>query len=277
MHLRMQELEDEMSLFQVDFYSKALARSTGFTAVIPNDAQPFMTEGNECYQRNTKVLFLLHGYSGSSKDWLLGARVTDFSNKYNLAIVMPTGENSFYLDGKGTGRAYGQFVGQELVDYVRSTFGLSSDKEDTYIGGLSMGGFGAIHTGLAYPNTFGKIMALSSALIIHKVANLEEGFQDTIADYDYYTSVFGDLSKLEQSMNNPEVLIRKLKEDKQAIPSLYMACGTEDFLIEENRAFHQFLLKENVPVTYIESPGVHDWVFWSRYLEPSIQWMLGVK
>ncbi len=263
-----------MGLFQVDFYSKALARSTNFTAVIPNDVLPMMTAGNECYQRKTKVLFLLHGYSGGSKDWLLGTRVTDFAVKYNLAIVMPTGENSFYLDGKGVGRAYCQFVGQELVDYVRSTFGLSLDKEDTFIGGLSMGGFGAIHTGLTYPNTFGKIMALSSALIIHKIENLKEGFQDAIADYDYYTSVFGDLSRLEQSRNNPEVLIRKLKEEKQVIPSLYMACGTEDFLINENRAFHEFLQRENVPVQYIETPGVHDWAFWNQFLEPSIQWML---
>jgi S-formylglutathione hydrolase FrmB len=277
MHRRLQGMEDEMSLFQVDFYSNALARSTGFTAVIPNDVSPMMTEGNECYQRKTKVLFLLHGYSGSSKDWLTGTRVSYFAGKYNLAIVMPTGENSFYLDRKGTGRAYGRFVGQELVDYVRNTFGLSSDKEDTYIGGLSMGGFGAIHTGLAYPNTFGKIMGLSSALIIHNVEKMQEGFQDAIADYDYYTSVFGDPNQLGQSMNNPEVLIRKLKEDKQPIPSLYMACGTEDFLIEENRAFHQFLLKENVPVTYIESPGAHNWDFWNEYLEPSIQWMLGLK
>ncbi len=264
-----------MGLFQVDYYAKTLAKNTNFSAVIPNDIPQMMTAGNDCYQRKTKVLFLLHGYSGGCRDWLLGARVTDLATKYNIAIVMPSGDNSFYLDGKGVGRAYCQFVGQELVDYVRSTFGLSAGKEDTYIGGLSMGGFGAIHTGLTYPNTFGKIMALSSALIIHKIENLKEGFKDTIADYEYYTSVFGDLSKLSHSVNNPEVLIKELKEKNQAIPSIYMACGTEDFLIKENREFHQFLQKEKVPVTYIESPGAHDWNFWSQHLEPSIQWMLG--
>lgn len=265
-----------MSLFQVDFFSNALRRNVSFTAVLPNDVPPMMMNDNECYQRKTKVLFLLHGYSGSCRDWLLGTRVTDLAMKYNMAIVMPSGENSFYLDGKGTGKAYGQLVGQELVDFVRSTFGLSSDKEDTFIGGLSMGGFGAIHTGLAYPNTFGKIVGLSSALIIHNIVNMKEDFTDAIADYDYYTSVFGDLSKLDQSANNPEVLIRRLKEEKQAIPSIYMACGTEDFLIEENRAFHQFLQKEKVPVEYIESPGVHNWDFWNQYLEPSMKWMLGL-
>lgn len=263
-----------MALFQVDFYSKALSRVMNFNVLIPNDVIPEMLNGNQCYEREMKTLFLLHGYSGSSKDWLLGSSVQDLAGKYNLAIVMPSGDNSFYLDAKGTGKKYGKYVGEELVDYVRKTFGLSDKREDTLIGGLSMGGFGAIHTGLAYPDTFGKIIALSSALIVHKIKNMAEGFKDGIADYDYYTSVFGDLSKLETSPNNPECLIQKLKETGQLIPSIYMACGSEDFLIENNRAFHSFLKKENIEVTYVEAPGVHDWNFWNRYLEPGIKWAL---
>jgi S-formylglutathione hydrolase FrmB len=66
-----------------------------------------------------------------------------------------------------------------------------------------------------------------------------------------------------------------LKEEKKSIPHIYMACGTEDFLISENRIFHEFLVKEGVEAEYIESTGVHNWEFWNRYLEPSIQWLLG--
>lgn len=263
-----------MALFQVDFNSNSLARSTCFHVVLPNDAPSFMTDGNENYNRKMKTLFLLHGYSGSSKDWLLGSFAQTLAEKYNMAIVMPSGENSFYLDGKGTGKAYCRFVGQELVDYVRKTFNLSKDKEDTFICGLSMGGFGAIHTGLFYPETFGKIAGLSSALIIHNIKNKTEDFKDFIADYAYYTSVFGDLDKLETSVNNPEHLIRMIKKENKSIPGIYIACGTEDFLIKENRLFHEFLIKEAVDVNYIESPGEHNWEFWNHYLEPSIQWML---
>lgn len=262
-----------MALIQVDFYSKALSKITGFTMVLPNDTIPEMIVNNEHYQRPMKTLFLLHGYSGSNKDWILGSSVQEMALKYNMAVIMPSGDNSFYLDGKGTGKAYGQYVGEELVEYVRKTFGLSVKKEDTFIGGYSMGGFGAIHTGLAYPETFGKIIALSSALIIHNIKNIEEDFKDFIADFYYYTSVFGDLHKLEASQNNPEVLIRKRKEEGQVIPLIYMACGTEDFLIENNRAFHNFLKEEDIDVHYVEGPGVHDWNFWNTYLEPGIQWL----
>ena len=187
---------------------------------------------------------------------------------------MPCGDNSFYLDGKATGRAYGRFIGEELVNYVARTFNLSSNKEDISIGGLSMGGFGAIHTGLQYPETFGKIVGLSSALIIHNIKNIESDFIDDIANYEYYAMTFGDLKLLETSDNNPEVLYNKLKMAGKRIPPIFMACGTEDFLINENRAFHEFLLSENADVDYNESPGIHDWKFWNEYLEPGIQWIL---
>ncbi|WP_276929031.1 alpha/beta hydrolase [Herbinix luporum] len=263
-----------MALFQVDYYSRSLEKSTCFHMVLPNDVHPMMKEGNENYNRKMKTLFLLHGYSGSSKDWLLGSPIQELALKYNMAVIMPSGDNSFYLDAKGTGRAYCKFVGQELVDYIRNTFNIAMDKEDTFIGGLSMGGFGAIHTGLFYPETFGKIVALSSALIIRKIMNITEDFTDAIADYDYYTSVFGNLDELENSVNNPEYLVKKLKEENKKIPDIYMACGTEDFLIEDNREFYKFLKDEEVDVKYIESPGAHTWDFWSSNLEPSIQWLL---
>ena len=263
-----------MALFQVDFYSKALAKTTCFHVLLPNDVPPEMTVGNENYKRKMKTLYLLHGYSGASKDWLLGSLVQELAAKYNMAVVMPSGDNSFYLDGKGTGKAYCQFVGKELVEYTRRVFNLSEDKEDTYISGLSMGGFGAIHTGLYFPDTFGKIVGLSSALIIHNIANIKEDHKDFIADYHYYAATFGALDQLIDSVNNPEYLIKRMKLENKVIPSIYIACGTEDFLLEENRAFHNFLLAEGVDVTYIESSGIHNWEFWNRYLEPSLQWLL---
>lgn len=263
-----------MALIQTDYYSMALSKISNFNIILPNDLFPEMIVGNEHYNRETKSLYLLHGYSGTSKDWLLGTSIQELAVKYNLAVVMPSGDNSFYLDAKGTGRAYCQYIGKELIEYTRKTFGLSDKRENTYIGGLSMGGFGAIHTGLTFPNTYEKVIALSSALIIHNIKNKQEDYKDEIADYYYYTSIFGDLEKLEQSYNNPEYLVHRLKEQNATIPPIYMACGTEDFLIEPNRLFYKFLVNEKIDVKYSESSGMHDWTFWNQYLEKSIQWLL---
>lgn len=265
-----------MSMIQVNFFATSLMRNVTYHMFLPNDLSEDMKKDNKHYNRKMKTLYLLHGYCGNTLDWMLGSQAQELAGKYNLAVVMPSGENSFYLDAKGVGRAYGRFVGEELVEYTQRTFGLSNKPEDNFIGGLSMGGFGAIHTGLKYNHTFGKIIGLSSALIIHQVKNKEEGFKDAVADYDYYTSVFGDLSKLEESENNPEYLVKQLLKNKDVIPEIYMACGTEVFLYNNNTQFRDFLVDHNIALTYKESAGVHNWDFWNEYLEPSIQWALEV-
>ena len=137
----------------------------------------------------------------------------------------------------------------------------------TGVMGLSMGGFGALHTALMFPETFGVTAALSSALIHNEVAKMKEGEGNSVANYAYYRECFGDPSKLKESVNNPEYLAKKLKEEGKKIPKIFMACGTEDFLLEPNRAFHKFLTDTGIDHVYEESEGIHDMKFWSKYAE----------
>ncbi len=266
-----------MSFLQVNTFSLSLMKQVTFNIVLPDDAPIMLTAGNPHYERETKTLILLHGFSGNMHDWMLGSCVQDLAVRYNLAVVTPSGDNSFYLNGKGTGRKYADFVGVELVEYLRKTFRLAKSKEDTYVGGLSMGGFGALHTGLQFTQNYGKIVALSSALIIHEIKNQKPGFANEIADYDYYVTTFGKLDELENSENNPEYLIKQLKQKGEVLPEIYMAVGTEDFLLENNRQLHAFLEAEQVAHVYKEGPGTHDWDFWGAHIEPAICWLLGCE
>lgn len=256
-----------MAYYRIEYYSKALHRTTGFEMLIPNDYR----EEQEVPSTPMKTLFLLHGYTGKAGNWV----PEGLPEKYNFAIVMPSCENGFYLNGLATGHDYQTMTGEELVDYVRSTFRLALRPEDTFIAGLSMGGFGALHTGLAYPDTFGKVAALSSAFIHHEVAKMEPGGGNSVANYEYYRQCFGDPATLLERDENPETLVRKLKAAGKKIPDLFLACGTEDFLIEPNRAMHRFLEEQEVPHVYLEGPGIHDMVFWSVYIAKAIRWMFG--
>ena len=240
-----------MARLQIEYFSNALHRATSFEMLIPNDFPADIPwENGTAHSRPMSTLFLLHGYTGKAGNWVPDG----LPEKLNFAIVMPTAENSFYLNGEATGHAYQTMVGEELVDYVRKTFGLAKGPEDTCIAGLSMGGFGALHTGLAYPDRFGKIGALSSALIVHEVAKLKPGESNPVANYEYY---------------------RYLKAAGAKIPEIYMCCGTEDFLIENNREMHRFLESEGIPHEYHESKGIHDMVFWREYIEKIVEWMFG--
>lgn len=265
-----------MSTLSIEFFSGCLMRPVTFRVYLPDGMRYPTQEGkdNPHFARPTKTLFLLHGYTSDLNEWLYGSSIRFLAEKYNLAVVFPNGENSFYLNGASTGRKYCDFVGGELVDYMRKVFGLAKGADDTFIGGLSMGGFGALHTAFAFPENFGKVAAMSSALLIHEIAGMKPGQDNGVANYDYYRLCFGDLDRVEESDANPETLVLRLKEEKKTIPGIFMACGTEDFLLERNRAFCAFLKKEDIPVQYEEGPGSHNMQFWDAMLEPAIQWML---
>ncbi len=251
-----------MSNISIRFFSKELNRKVSFDMLIPNDSQ----HGKN--PENIRTLFLLHGYTGCAENW-----VPEYlCEKYGFAIVLPNGENSFWLDGLSTGHNYCCFVGLELVDYIRNTFGLAMSSAETYILGLSMGGFGSIHTALKYPERFGKLGAMSSALIHREVADMTEGSSNGVANYDYYRECFGEPKQLLAGENNPETLAIKDKQDG-TLPQMYLCCGTEDFLLENNRAFHSFLTENEIPHIYNESKGSHDYEFWNEYTIKIIEWM----
>ena len=264
-----------MSDLTIRLYSNCLRRFTTFKMYLPNDVRedlPMLSANeNEYSKKHTRTLFLLHGYTGDAENWI----PTEFAEKYNFAIVIPTGENSFWLDGISTGHRFCKFLGEELLGYVRRTFGLAMNKDETFICGMSMGGFGAIHTALYYPEVFGKAVGLSSALIVHEVAGMTEGGGNSIANYEYYRECFGDPARVLESNNNPETLVKKLKTEGRPIPQILMSCGTEDFLLENNRQFHNFLDAEGVPHIYEEDAGTHDMVFWNKYVQKFIPVIFG--
>lgn len=266
-----------MAYYQSTYFAQSLQRQTTFAACLPNDVPEEIQEKNHYYKRTMKTLYLLHGYSGYYGDWVQHSKITDISLKYNLAVIMPDGDNSFYLNWGGSGLNYEQFVGEDLIDYTRKAFSLSPKKEDTYIGGLSMGGYGAIHTALAHPEIFGKAFGLSSALLTDAVKDMKPGQKDAVADYAYYKKVFGNLESIKGSHADPKKLVEKNLEAGVAIPPLYMACGTEDFLLEHNRKFRDYLRQHEIDVMYKEDKGTHDWDFWNANIEEAVQWLLEKK
>ncbi len=261
---------DSMALLQCDFFSRSLMRTVPIQVVLPTDK----TLGPEgaVPEGPFKTLYLLHGIFGDNTDWVCGTRVMAWATERNLAVVMPAGENSFYVDNPRASRLYGAYIGRELVEFTRRTFPLSHRREDTFIGGLSMGGFGAIVNGLQHPETFGAVCALSSALILDSMRENREYTGFLMTNKGYYESVFGDLSQVRGGPNDYDALAEKVA--KEALkPRFYLACGTEDGLIGVNRDFRDHLTGLGFDVTYEEGPGVHDWYFWDEYILKAMEWL----
>ena len=245
-------------------------RTVDITVILPTDKFVF-GQSDYVLPKKFKTLYLLHGIFGSTSDWINGTRIERWAQERDLVVVMPSGENKFYVDNPKSGDNFSTFIGQELVDFTRKSFPLSEKREDTYIGGLSMGGYGAIINGLKYHETFGKIIGLSSGLILDTVAHSTYDGVNQIMNRYYYESIFGDIDSIKGSDKDYFALIEKL--DTKEIPELYLACGTEDRLKKENDDFHNYLLDKHIQHTYETGPGNHDWDFWDTYIRKALDWL----
>ena len=261
-----------MALIEVNFMSKSLLRSVSFTAIIPAD-KVLVGEENPA-PKTFKTLYLLHGGFGHHLDYISGTRIQRWAEEKNLAVIMPSGENQFYIDKPERDEYYGAFVGKEIVEFTRQLFPLSHKKEDTFIAGLSMGGFGALINGLKYHETFSHIGAFSPGLMNDVLASGDVSqMVGGLWKEGFYENAFGDLTTITGSDRDYRYLIDALLEEEKEIPNLYMAIGQDDFLLEPTRNYHHFLEDRKVAVTYIEDEGNHEWDFWDKYLNKFLEWL----
>ena len=262
-----------MAFLQVSMMARTLGRTVPFYVILPTDkiSLPGMPARED---KPYKTLYLLHGVLGSCVDWVNGTRIQRFAEENDLAVVMPSGDNAFYLDHPERGDYYGEFIGRELVEQTRKMFPLSCKREDTFIGGLSMGGYGALRNGLKYSETFGRIVALSSALILEDNLTKTNDAPFFIARRDYAEACFGDLEEALINDRNPEVLVRQIKDQGKPMPEIFMACGDKDGLLPANDKLAAFLEAEGVPLTYKIGPGAHEWDFWDTWIRYAItEWL----
>lgn len=250
-----------MALIGMTFFSKTLMRTVEVQVILPIDKVG--TTGGNGKSRDFKTLYLLHGVLGSSMDWISGTCIQRWAEARGLAVVMPSGENSFYFDHALPNSAYGAFIGQELPGMMQKTFPLSDRREDTFIGGLSMGGYGALHNGLKYSDTFSHIVALSSA--VHMFKETGDGFLRELA-------CFGDRKAAEKTDLNPKIAFENAKR-RGRLPKIYMACGTEDGLLTANRELKEFFEEQGASLTYVETAGGHDWDFWNSQILEALKWL----
>ncbi len=268
-----------MATFRINYASQCLKRYHDLNVILPVEDSMMMdvfASSRDLKKKKFKTLYLLHGFSGNQNDWMTGTRIQELADYYGIAVVMPAGDNSFYVDGPSAGTNYGEMIGKEIVEFTRNVFPLSRKREDTFIGGLSMGGFGALRNGTFYYNTFSKIVCLSTAFVVDEVADMKENEEGAVGDFYLYQHIFGDLSKLKDSNKDPFWCVKRALKAKK-MPELYIAIGSEDMLIEANHKAKEKLTEMGVDFHYHESPGIHNWNFWSTEIEPAIKWLLDME
>lgn len=230
-----------MALMQIHYFSQALVKMSGMIVAQPDTTGPF------------RVVYLLHGLSDDYTVWHRRTSIERYADETGLMIVMPDGGRGFYCD-----QPYGAYEAHilETVAYIDRTFRTIDDPGARGIGGLSMGGYGAMKLGLKYPERFGSVVSHSGAV---------------------------DLVNLQDRDIMQQIFFAPVREDDDCFalaarpgrkPALRFDCGTEDFLLEGNRAFRDHLVRLGVPHAYVEFPGGHTWDYWDVHVREALAFHL---
>lgn len=249
-----------MAVATIDFASKQLKMNTLVTVCFPDSS------GEKTVPMSKrKVLWLLHGLSDDGTSWLRYSRIDKYAKDNELVVVMPSVNRSMYCDNVN-GQNYFSFVANELPDYFEKVFNLSRKKEDNFIAGLSMGGYGAIKIGLTYPQRYAAVGSFSGVLSLEPLKLALTS--DMKNEFPFMLLALADTDSSEL---NPTAL---LDAEKHRGMKMYIACGLQDALMETNLMFKKRAEKLGLNFDYSFTNGNHEWDYWDEQLKGFIKYAL---
>lgn len=252
-----------MAFFEMKYFSDTLKTAVCVNVILPEKSKNLIGMSTECY-KSYKTLYLLHGLSDDHTIWSRRTSIERYAAEYGIAVVMPSVGRSWYID-TAYGGAYFTFITEELPRVCQSFFvGMSARREDNFIAGLSMGGYGAVKALLSCPEKFGGCAALSGALDFVDVAEIH--FKDEVK------AILGTDIELAKTKHNVFHLAKTFDVSKYPITKIYFWCGTDDILIKANRDFHQLLNELEMPHIYEESEGDHSWKWWDLHIQDVLKY-----
>ena len=193
------------------------------------------------------MLYLLHGLSDDDTIWLRRTSIERYAAPLGLAVVMPQVHRSFYADEAFGGR-YWTFLSEELPSVVASFFRVSAARSETFVAGLSMGGYGALKWALRHPDRFAAAASLSGAVDVERL-RASGGRPE---DPNLLTRVLGE----RPVTGTPDDLFWLLGQTPVAeLPALWVGCGAEDPLYESNVRFVDACATAAVPVDDVVHAG----------------------
>lgn len=235
--------------------SKLMARPMPYRVVLPKS---YSAEKDRKYP----VIYLLHGLTGRFRNWTDLTKLPAYAERYEFIIVTPEGANGWYTDSHTKPEEkYESYLIKELIPEVEKKYRAIGTRGGRAIAGLSMGGYGALKFGLKYPEMFSLAGSFSGAL---GAASISADGRST-ASIRSIAEVFGPADSETRAANDIFKMVREATPEKvKAMPFLYVDCGNEDFLIQNNRDFVALLAEKKIPHEYRQLPGAHNWPYWDK-------------
>ncbi|MEP7149324.1 MAG: alpha/beta hydrolase family protein [Acidobacteriota bacterium] len=242
--------------------SKLMGREMPYIALLPDHYDPQDS-------RKYSTVYLLHGLSGHFDNWTLKTKIAETAAFCQCIVITPEGDDSWYTDSSSKPNdKYESYVIKELIPEIDKKFRTIADRGNRAIAGLSMGGYGAIKFGLKYPDMF--VVAGSFSGPLDAAARTEKNMPGAIGKS--IDATFGPPDREVRKANDLFDIVQRISSEKiKALPFLYIDCGTEDFLFQNNRAFVDLLLEKKVPHEFRQLPGGHNWKYWDAQVQEFLE------
>lgn len=254
-----------MALMQCDFFSDVLGLSMSANVIIPQSTRRQIGMEGKTREGKLPCLYLLHGMSDDHTIWLRRTSIERYVANKGLAVVMPAVHKSRYCDLK-TGDRYWEYISEEVPQLMREFFPISDRREDNFVAGLSMGGYGAFKLALNKPEVYSAGASLSGSVY----TDWENVDPRRAASMEL---AFGSEEEFRTSINNLVYVARELSSSDKPKPRLYQCCGTEDFLYEGNQKYKAVLEELDFDYTYEEESGSHEWGYWDMKIQSVLEWL----
>ncbi len=247
-----------MAKININLFSAYLKRNVHVDVVLPSkDFLNVINNDLEYKDKKYKCLYLLHGTGDNEKVWSENTSIDDLAQKYGVVVVMPSAENTYYAD-----TTYSvfmkSFIEKELYSFINSNFPVSKNKEDIYIAGNSMGGYGALKIALSNLDKFGNCASFSGGLDVVKQVN------SSLANVIDFKAVFGDITNLDQSEHSIKYLLNNsVVKDL----NIYLTCGDEDQNLLSTKEIVSVLDEKKIIYKFIEDKGGHTWSYWDKQIK----------
>ena len=235
---------------QLTCKSPSLHKRVDTSVFIPEEARS---------QSDVPVIVLLHGVYGSHFSWNMGAGAYQtlqamIREKEISPFILVTPSDGLWGDGSGYVNHgvenYEAWIAKELPALIEQEIDEVSTTSRFFIGGLSMGGWGAFWIGLQHKR-YEAISAHSAITHINEMSQFVE------EDWTLWQELNGIAS------------IEELISTQTKFPPIRFDCGSSDILIEGNRELHQYLIGRNITHVFEELEGSHEWPYWEMNVRKS--------
>lgn len=293
-------------------WSQALAARKSLVVYLPPS---YATNPSRRYP----VAYYLHGAGGDETNWSrlgrIGAVMDSLvaAGRPEMIVAMPDGDQySFYttynvlVDAAGCRRHlaaagvaaagierdcvawphYDDYVAFDVVKYVDTKYRTHAAREARAVGGLSMGGYGAITLALAYPQVFAAAASHSGVLSplelapgtmglgrVTRPAADSAALRRLRARWDPILRPIFGADSASWLARDPAQMAARVAAFGKPMPALFVDAGTDDAYTPESRAFRDAMAAQRIPLTYREWPGGHTWDYWRAHVGESLAWI----